>query len=93
MSTTTVKVFQETISVSKSFDVSEGWEATEDANFKTVTFTGSKFNKFKFTAKVDENSTERLIYSSKDRTLVLECEEEERFLELRENILFALLNF
>jgi len=34
-----------------------------------------------------------LIYSSKDRTLVLECEEEERFLELRENILFALLNF
>ena len=93
MSTTTVKVFQETISVSKSFDVSEGWEATEDANFKTVTFTGSKVNKFKFTAKVDENSTERLIYSSKDRTLVLECEEEERFLELRENILFALLNF
>ena len=93
MSTTTVKVFQETISVSKSFDVSEGWESTEDANFKTVTFTGSKFNQFKFTVKVDEDSTERLIYSSKDRSLVLECEEEERFLELRENILFTLLNF
>ncbi len=93
MSTTTVKVFQETISVSKSFDVSEGWESTEDANFKTVTFTGSKFNQFKFTVKIDEDSTERLIYSSKDRSLVLECEEEERFLELRENILFTLLNF
>ena len=38
MSTTT-KVFQETISVSKSFDVSEGWESTEDAHFKTVSFT------------------------------------------------------
>ncbi len=83
-------MFTEVLTIPKTFTVSEDWESTEDANFKTVTFTGLKF---KFTEKVDEDSMDRLIYSSKDRSLVLECEEEERFLELRDSILFGLLNF
>ena len=83
-------MFTEVLTIPKTFAVSEGWESTEDANFKTVTFTGLKF---KFTEKVDEDSMERLIYSSKDRSVVLECEEEERLLELRDSILFGLLNF
>ena len=83
-------MFTDVLTIPKSFAVSEDWESTEDANYKTVTFTGLKFS---FTERVDENSMDRLIYSSKDRSLVLECEEEERFLELRDSILFGLLNF
>jgi len=91
-------MYRVTLFIPKTFAVSESWESTEDAHFKTVSFTRTFLGAFtalklKFTERVDEDSTERLTYSSKDRSLVLECDEEERFLEHRDRIIFGLLNF
>jgi hypothetical protein len=83
-------MFTEVLKIPKKFAVSEDWESTKDANFKTVTFTGLKF---KFTEKVDENSMDRLIYSSKDRSLVVEGADEKTFIERLDRIIFGLLNF
>ena len=82
-------MFTEVLTIPKTFAVSEGWESTEDANFKTVTFTGLKF---KFTEKVDEDSMERLTYSSMNRSLVVEGDAKKSFLELRGRIIIALID-